>query len=128
MQEGVLHFSNTGDNLDYVGCYPKLKSYGPSYMSGEERAHFFKWHKEEKGKNFRNKEEKRAYCMDDVNVVRQACCAFRNLFLKLVKMDTFREAIAISSICNKASRTVFLKEETVDIIPIEGAAWEIPVC
>jgi hypothetical protein len=70
-----------------------------------------------KGKIFRNKEELEAYCMDDVNVLRQACCAFRNLILKLVRMDPFREALTISSICNKVFRTMFLKEETVGIIP-----------
>jgi hypothetical protein len=34
---------------------------------------------------------------------------FRNLFLKLVKTDPFRQAITISSICNKVLRTMFLK-------------------
>jgi len=43
-----------------------------------------------KRKKFHNKEELLAYCMDDVNVLRQACFSFRNLFLKLVKMDTIR--------------------------------------
>ena len=66
-----------------------------------------------------------AYCMDDVNVLRQACCAFRNLFLKLVKMDPFRQAITMSSICNKVFRTMFLKPDTVGIIPRGGAGWEI---
>jgi len=58
--------------------------------------------------------------MDDVNVLRQACCAFRNLFLKLVKMDPFREAITISSICNKVFRTMFPKPDAVGIIPRAG--------
>jgi G:T-mismatch repair DNA endonuclease (very short patch repair protein) len=58
--------------------------------------------------------------MDDVNVLRQACCAFRNLFLKLVKIDPFRQAITISSICNKVFRTMFLKPDSVDIIPRGG--------
>ena len=50
------------------------------------------------GQNFNNREELLAYCMDDVNVLRQACCAFWNLFLKLIKMDHFRQAITLSSI------------------------------
>ena len=61
-----------------------------------------------------------AYCMDDVNVLRQACCAFRNLFLKLVKRDPFRQAITISSICNKVFRTMFLIRDSVGIIPRGG--------
>jgi len=58
--------------------------------------------------------------MGSVNVLRQACCAFRNLFLKLVKMDPFQEAITISSICNKVYQTLFLKPGTVGIIPRAG--------
>ena len=61
-----------------------------------------------------------AYCLDDVNVVRQAYCAFRNLFFKLVKMDPFRQVITISSNCNKVFRTMFLKPDTVGIIPRAG--------
>ena len=56
-------------------------------MSADERTQFMQWYDEQKGKLFLKKDEMLAYCMDDVNVLRQACCAFRNLFLKLVKMD-----------------------------------------
>jgi len=92
------HFFNTASNLNYVGVYPEPIYYGADSMSADERAQFMQWYKEQKGKLFCNKDELLAYCMDDVNVLRQACCAFRNLVLKLVKMDPFREAITISSI------------------------------
>jgi len=103
-------------------------------MSADERAQFMQWHQEQKGKLFSNKNELLAYCMDDVNVLRLACCAFRNLFLKLVKMDPFRGDITTSSICNKVFRTMFLKPDAVGIIPragyrmgdrqsIEGLQW-----
>lgn len=69
-----------------------------------------------KRQNFCNEHEVLAYFMDDVNVVRQSCCAFRNLYLVLVKMDIFRQAKIISSICNKVFRTMFLKPNTVVII------------
>jgi hypothetical protein len=64
-----------------------------------------------------------AYCMDDVNVPRQACGRFRNLFLKLVKMDSFGQAITISSIYNKVFRTMFMKPDSVGIIPREGLMY-----
>lgn len=41
----------------------------------------------------------------------------RNCFQKLVKMDTFRLCITISSISSKVFRTMFLKTHTVGIIP-----------
>jgi len=45
---------------------------------------FWNWIGGQKDKMFRNKEELLVYCMDDVNVMRQACYAFRIFFLKLV--------------------------------------------
>ena len=93
-----LTCKKSANNLDYVGSYPELKYYGSDFMSGVERPHFLAWYEEQKDKIFHNKKELLAYCVDDVNILRQACCAFRNLFLKLVKMDPFRQAITISSI------------------------------
>jgi len=110
------HFFNTASNLNYVGPYSEPKFYGTGFMSVDERAQFMQWHQEQKGKLFSNKDELVAYCMD-VNVLRKACCAFRNLFLKMIKMDPFREAIAISSVCNKVFRTMLLKPHAVGIIP-----------
>ena len=89
-------------------------------LSGDERARFSAWYAGVKHKTFNIREERLAYCMDDVKVLRQECCAFRNLFLKLVKVDPFRQAITISSICNKVFRTTFLKPDFVGIIPRGG--------
>ena len=114
------HFLNTASTLDYVGSYPEAKYYGADYMSGDERSQFLAWYEEQKRKIFHNKEELLSYCMDDVDVLRQACCAFRNLFFKLVKTDPFRQALTISSISNKVFRTMFLKPDTVGIIPRGG--------
>jgi len=106
------HFFNMTNNLAYVGRYPEPKIYGADYMSVDERAQFLEWYEENKDKIFCNKQVLSDYCMDDVNVLRQACCASRNLFFKLDKMDPFRQAITISSICNKVFRTMFLKPDT----------------
>ena len=58
--------------------------------------------------------------MDEVNVLRRAYCAFRNFFFKLVKMDPFRLGFTISSICNKVFRNMFLKQDSIGIIPRRG--------
>jgi len=110
------HFFNTANNLDYVGSHPETNFYGADFMSGVERTQFSAWYEWVKDKIFNNREELLAYCIDDVNVLRQACCAFRNLFLKLVKMDPFRQAFTISYICNKVFLTMFLKPDSVGII------------
>ena len=69
-----------------------------------------------KGQNFNNKKDLLAYCKDDVIVLTQARCAFWNLILKSVKMELFRQAINISSICNKVFRAMFLKTDPLCII------------
>jgi len=66
--------------MNYVGPYPEPEFYEADSMPADERDQFMQWHKE--GKSFCNKDELLAYCMEDVNVLRQACCAIRNLFLK----------------------------------------------
>ena len=53
-------------------------------MSADDWAQFLARHEQQKDKILHNKEELLAYCIDDVSVLRQACCAFRNLFLKLL--------------------------------------------
>jgi hypothetical protein len=45
---------------------------------------------------------------------------FFGMFLKLIKMYPFRQAITISSICNKVFWTMFLKPDTVGSIPRWG--------
>ena len=127
MQEGALSsLFNTANNLEYVGPYPEPKFYGADYMSDDERVQFVEWYEEQKYKIVCNKQELLAYCMDDVNVLRQACCAFRNLFLKFVKMDPFREAITISSICKKVFRTMFLNQKLYVLSRKQGTEWDIP--
>jgi len=44
-------------------------------MSGDDRAQFSAWYAGVEDKMFNNREERLAYCMDVVNVLRQACCA-----------------------------------------------------
>jgi hypothetical protein len=66
--------------LDYECPYSEPAYYGADFMSNYERGEFLAWLEEEKGNTFNNKTELLSYCMDDVNVLRQGCCAFRNVF------------------------------------------------
>jgi hypothetical protein len=83
------HFFNTANNFDYVLSQPEPKYNGADFMPSDNRVQFSALYAGVKDKIFNNKEELLAYCMDYVNVLRQACCAFRNLFLNLVKMAPF---------------------------------------
>jgi len=104
MQKGALHpILNMTKNLVYVGTCIESKCYGADYILGDEQAQVLECYEEQKDKTFRNKEELIANCMDDVSLLREACCAFRNFFLIFVRIDPFRQAITISSICNMVS-------------------------
>lgn len=85
-------------------------------MLCDERPQFMEWYEDQKIKNFREKEELFPYWMDNVSVLRQASCALRTVCLKLVNFEHFRQAITISTICNKVFRTMYLKPDTV-VIP-----------
>jgi hypothetical protein len=93
--------------LDYVGPYPEPKYYGADYMLGDERAQFLKWYEEQKDKIFCNKQELLAYCMDNVNVLMQACCAFRYSFFKLVKINPFSRLLKYRPIATQCSGRSF---------------------
>jgi hypothetical protein len=107
------HIFNTERNLNYVGPFSESKTTGRIKCPRK------------KGPDFWNgmvvKTEKvsatRSNCSPTVLLtrmyLRMPLCYFRNLFLKLVKLDPFRQTISISSIYNKIFRTCILKADTV---------------
>ena len=81
MQERALpHLFNTAKNLDYVGPHSEPKYYGADFMSGDECPQCLDCYEEQKDQILHNKEEHSTYCMDNVNILRHAFCASRNLF------------------------------------------------
>ena len=118
MQEVVQSpFFNTANNLDYVGSNSEPNFYGADFMSGDERTKFSSFFVGEKNKSFKNKKKLLTYCIDDVKVLRQAYCVFRNLFFKFFKMDYFRQAISISSISTKVLWTMIQRPDSVGTFP-----------
>jgi len=98
---------NTANNLNYVGSHPEPKYYGADVRSGDERTQFSAWYEGVKDKIFNNREELLAYCTD-VNVLRQACRAFRNLFLKLSRWTTFGKSLQYSPFAIRCFRNKIL--------------------
>ena len=60
------------------------------------------------------------YCEDDVAVLRQACRVFRQEFMQIVNIEMFLDAITIASACYKFMRKLFLKTDTIGLVPIGG--------
>lgn len=114
------HFFNTSENLDYVGKIPDKTYFGYDYMQKEGRKQFYTWYETQLNKVYDNKKELEKYCRDDVNVLRKACCKFRELFISVGNVQPFRENITIASACSKVYRRNFLKENRIGIIPSCG--------
>jgi hypothetical protein len=103
-----------------MGTYHELEFYGADTLSVDDLDQLMQWYEEQKSRLFCNKDQLLAYFMDEVSVLRQACCAFRNLFLKLVKMNLWKKGLTISSFGNNVFRTMFLKPYAVAIMPRTG--------
>lgn len=50
----------------------------------------------------------------------KACMAFRDIFIEETTVDPFDKALTIASACNFVYRKLFLKPETIGIIPHNG--------
>jgi hypothetical protein len=109
------HFFNTTKNSDYVGMLFRTQVLWSKLYVWWWASLIFGVVQEAKDNIFRNKKELLAYCVDDVSVLRQACCAFRNLFFEIGQDGPLSASYTLSSNCNKMLRNIFLKLDTVGI-------------
>ena len=114
------HFFNTEANQHYVGPIPDAKYYDPDGMKPEAREVFYKWYDTQREKVFNMEEELLKYCRSDVDILRRCCLNFAQTVKGLCKINPFEHCITIASLCNLIFRTMFLKEETIAIIPHVG--------
>jgi hypothetical protein len=91
-------------------------------MSPNEKEMFLEWHNGLKENNyvFDFQQEMMTYCRSDVDILRRCCLEFRELFRDVTDIDPFEKCLTIASACNLVSRTNFLKEDTIAIIPPHG--------
>ena len=116
------HFFNTEENQHYVGPIPDVEHYDPDGMKPEARDAFLTWYQEQQTKKvvFNMQEELVAYCRSDVDILRRCCCHFIDTVKGLCHIHPFKESMTIASLCNLIFRTMFLKENTIAIIPHLG--------
>ena len=50
---------------------------------------------------------------------------FRSEFLQVGNIDVFHESVTIASACNKVLRKLFLKSDTIGLIPIGGYSGNV---
>ena len=106
------HSFNTKENLNYVGPIPDDSYYGADKMSDVQRTDFLEWNESQMSVTFDNRRVLESYFQDDVIVLRQACQLFRREFLTVGNIE--------ASSCNKMLRKLFLKPDTIGLIPTDG--------
>ena len=89
-------------------------------MSHSERSEFMRWYDSQKDEVFANRRILEQYCQDDVTVLREACQIFRREFIEIGNIEVFLESFTIASACKKVLRKLFLKPETIGLIPTGG--------
>jgi hypothetical protein len=109
-------------NYDYVGSLPPLADYGVTSMKASTRAAVEKWHAEQMAANtvFDFRRDIGIYCTQDVNVLMQAVCRFRDMILAQFHVDPFQVATTIASLCMHVYRANFLPANAIGIVPFMG--------
>jgi hypothetical protein len=85
-----------------------------------ERTEFIAQYDEQKPVVFNSRQTLESYCQDDVTVLRQACQVFLNEFMGIANIDVFQESVTIASACYKVRGKLFLKPDTIGLIPTGG--------
>jgi hypothetical protein len=65
------------------------------------------------------------YCEAYVSVLRQDCQVFRREFIQIGQVEVFLESMTIASACNNVLRRLFLKPDTIGLIPKGGYSGNI---
>ena len=111
------HRFNKDENQNYVGPIPCKNDYGVNFMKPGERDAFIAWHDEQVANNYRYdfREEIRKYCRSDVDILRNCCLLYHEMFRDETGIDPFNKALTIASYCQEVYRTNFLKKDTIAV-------------
>lgn len=112
------HLFNKKENFGYIGKIPDAKYYCPESMTPDARAEFMAWHEELLNKNyvFDFNKELEQYCIQDVNILRESCIRFRELFLSETNVDPF-SYVTIASCAMGVYKSAFLQPNTIGVVP-----------
>ena len=115
------HLFNVPENQEYVGPLPAKHFYMPEAMSVKDRAEFDLWHDEQvaKGVQFDFQKELVEYCESDVQLVKQGCLQFKDMFEELTGFNPF-DHVTIASACNRDLRQNRMEPNTIASEPLHG--------
>ena len=120
------HAFNKDENQNYVGPIPCKNDYGVNFMKPGERDAFISWHDEQVANNYRYdfREEIIKYCRSDVDILRNCCLLYREMFRNETDIDPFNKSLTIASYCQEVYRTNFLKKDTIAVFN-NDRQWKI---
>src|SRR5437868_2518205 len=113
------HFLNTPQNQNYIGAWPDPSEYGAQHLTPKENDKFFQWYNTVKDETFHFRQEMRKYCINDVEILRNACNVFRKLFLLTCAIDPFAY-ITIAAACLATYKFKYMAEKSIAILPVQG--------
>ena len=124
---------NTEENLNYVGPYPNGEYYGLFAKKGKDfiRTAAFLLEKKLSGAVFDNKKEMRAYCEQDVTILRKGCMAYAEIVHTQTGIDPW-QCLTLASCAQKFYLTQLMPEKSIEIIDLprpgkvvseEGKMW-----
>jgi hypothetical protein len=113
---------------------PPLSYYNVEALKPKRRRELEEWHAKNRCKSFNYDEEIKAYCQQDVLVLKQSILAFRALFLQVTThpekaphgICPFNGSFTIDSACSRVFRQLFLQPCTLALIPSDGIDGHIP--
>ncbi len=109
---------------EYKGLMPDLRWYEPDVKKPKQREALIKWHAEQvdSKKWFDLKEERKAYCQDDVKILMGAVRSFRELYMGLesngrsIGADPLQHLTIASLVFNGVYLTHFLPQNTIGVV------------
>jgi hypothetical protein len=107
--------SNTTDNWNYIGEYPDPSYYAVETMKKKDREEFMTWYDSVKHETINFQQQMYEYCKSDVDILRQGCIIFRQLFLDVANIDPI-QYITLASVCFAIYRNECLPENTVALV------------
>ncbi|XP_066279615.1 uncharacterized protein [Branchiostoma lanceolatum] len=117
------HLFSSMENLNYRGPIPDLKYYDADAMAPDKRSQCMTFHAEKvsEGYVFDFVKDMTKYCVTDVLVLEKGLLSFRDIFARATGgINPIDKPITIASACSQVFRTLFLKANTIGIVPSGG--------
>ena len=110
---------NIPENQSYRGSIPNKKFFMPESMSVAKRSEFDQWYSQQVNVDYDFQNELLEYCKSDVELLKQGCLKFKEVFEQRTEFDPF-EHMTIASACNRDLRQNRMAPNTIANEPLHG--------